>query len=115
MRLKSEIWVKAYLRRIAGEGAFAVVVRRGNDEAGAIYIKQSKLDGTATIFSPAPAGFDAVAVERQWIAYFGDKSVSEAEADEYLAQQAIYDTDIWVIEVEDRCGRHFMEDWLAQS
>ena len=115
MRLKSEIWVKAYLRRIAGEGAFGVVVRRGNAEAGAIYIKQAKLDGTARIFAPAPAGFAAVAQDRQWVCYFGDTVTSEQDADAYLNQQAEYDPDIWVIEVEDRDGRHFMDDWLAPS
>ena len=115
MRLKSEIWVKAYLRRLAGEGLFAAVIRRGNAEAGAIYVKQSTLDGRARIFSPAPAGFDAVAQERLWISYFGDEPVSDSDADSYLAQQADYDPDIWVIEVEDRDGRHFMEDWLGDD
>ncbi len=114
MRVKSEIWVKAYLRRVQGAGAFCVVVRRGNDEAGAIYVKQVPLDGTARGFSPGPAGFDAVARDRHWICQFGDVSISEEQADAYLAQQAGYDPDIWVIEVEDRDGRHFMDEWLAQ-
>ena len=38
MRLKSEIWVKAYLRRCTVNGAMAVVVRHGDDDAGAIFI-----------------------------------------------------------------------------
>ena len=59
MRLKSEIWVKAYLRRSRHEGADAVLVRRGDEDAGAIYIKVSRLDGTASLFGPAPAGLDA--------------------------------------------------------
>ncbi len=115
MRLKSEIWVKAYLRRVAGEGAFCVVVRRGHDEAGAIFIKQTRLDGNALVFSPAPAGFDTGAEDRQWVATFGEEPVAEEKVDEYLTQQAKYDADIWVIEVEDREGRHFMEDWLSSS
>ena len=114
MRVKSEIWVKAYLRRVISEGAFAVVVRRGNDEAGAIYVKQVPLDGTACIFSPAPAGFDAVARDRQWVCHFGETVVREEQADRYLEQQASYDPDIWILEVEDRAGRHFMDEWLAQ-
>ena len=39
MRLKSEIWVKAYLRRCAVAGASGVVARHGDDDAGAIFIK----------------------------------------------------------------------------
>lgn len=113
MRLKAELWVKAYIRRLAGEGIFAVVARRGAEEAGAIYIKLNKLDGTAVVFAPAPTGFSAGGEERQWVAYFEPECVEEAKADGYLQQQAEFDSDIWVVEVEDRDGRHFMEDWLV--
>ena len=54
MRLKSAIWVAAYVRRCYVEGASAVVRRRGAEEAGAIFIKISRLDGTAALFAPAP-------------------------------------------------------------
>ena len=46
MRLKAEIWIKAYIRRCAAAGAAAVVVRHGDDDAGAIFIRVSRLDGT---------------------------------------------------------------------
>ena len=59
MRLKSGIWVAAYLRRCAVEGAAAVLRRRGAEEAGAIFIKVDRLDGTADIYGPAPqSAFD---------------------------------------------------------
>ncbi len=54
MRLKSAIWVAAYIRRCNGEGAFAAVRRRGAEDAGAIFIKLNRLDGTAELFAPAP-------------------------------------------------------------
>ena len=44
MRLKSGIWVAAYIRRCQVEGAQAVLRRRGAEEAGAVFIKVSKLD-----------------------------------------------------------------------
>jgi len=59
MRLKSAIWVAAYVRRCNVEGAFAAVRRRGAEEAGAIFIKLNRLDCTAELFAPAPqAVFD---------------------------------------------------------
>src|SRR5690348_11674941 len=59
MRLKSGIWVSAYLRRCQIEGASAVLRRRGAEEAGAIFIKVSRLDGSADLYGPAPqAMFD---------------------------------------------------------
>ena len=54
MRLTSAIWVSAYIRRCHLEGAFAVVRRRGAAEAGAIFVKLDRLDGTAALFAPAP-------------------------------------------------------------
>ena len=54
MRLKSGIWVAAYIRRCQVEGAQAVLRRRGAEEAGAVFIKVSRLDGTADVYGPAP-------------------------------------------------------------
>ena len=56
MRLRTEFWVKGYLRRCVVEGASAVVVRHGDDDAGAIFIKVNRLDGTCVVFGPAPGG-----------------------------------------------------------
>ena len=66
MRLKSAIWVAAYLKRAQQAGAFAGVVQRGDDAAGAIFIKINRLDGTADLFAPAMPSLDAVSSERRW-------------------------------------------------
>ncbi len=73
MRLKSGIWVAAYLRRCNVEGAFAAVRRRGAEEAGAVFIKVSRLDGTATLYGPAAQStFDeAQPAERNFTAVLG--------------------------------------------
>jgi hypothetical protein len=115
MRLKSEMWVKAYLRRCQHEGAAAVLVRRGDRDAGAIYIKVSRLDGTAALFGPAPAGLEEAREERRWQACLERHTVAEAEADAYLERQTDFDPDIWIVAVEDRQGRHFLEDWLMSD
>jgi hypothetical protein len=113
MRLKSEIWVKAYIRRCRVAGVDALLVRRGDADAGAIYIKVSRLDGTALLFGPAPAGLEAVREERRWEACLRQQPAPEAEADAWLERQASFDSDIWIVAVEDRDGRHFLDDWLA--
>jgi hypothetical protein len=114
MRLKSEIWVKAYLRRCQHEGADAVLVRRGDADAGAIYIKISRLDGTAGLFGPAPAGHDEAREDRRWQLCLQREPTPETEADAYLERQIAFDPDIWIVAVEDRQGRHFLDDWLAK-
>jgi hypothetical protein len=111
--LKSEIWVKAYLRRCRVEGADALLVRRGDADAGAIYIKVSRLDGTAALFGPAPAGLDEAREDRRWEPCLKGGCAAETEVDAFLERQIGFDADIWIVVVEDRAGRHFLDAWLA--
>lgn len=110
MRVKSEIWVKAYIRRCFGEDAPAHVVRRGDSEAGAIFIKVNLLDGRVLLCGPAPAGLAHGDGGRLWAAPLGEAPVPESEADAYLRRQAAFDPDFWVVEIEDPAGRHFLGD-----
>jgi hypothetical protein len=109
MRLKSGIWVAAYLRRCQVEGVAAVLRRRGAEEAGAIFIKVSRLDGNADLYGPAPqSAFDeARPSERIFTVALADKPEADIEA--YLARQIRFDPDLWIVEAEDRAGRSFLD------
>ncbi len=111
MRLKSGIWVAAYLRRCAAEGAYAVVRRRGAEEAGAVFVKVDRLDGTADVFAPAPqsAFADAHPADRAFVAALPAPPAADADAEAYLARQIRFDPDLWIVEVEDRAGRNFLD------
>jgi len=111
MRLKSGIWVAAYVRRCFVEGVFAAVRRRGADEAGAIFIKVDRLDGTADVYAPAPqAAFsEQHPADRAFSGALKAMPASEADAEAYLARQIRFDPDAWIIETEDRAGRHFLD------
>ncbi len=111
MRLKSALWVAAYLRRCHVEGVFAVVRRRGAEEAGAIFVRISRLDGTSDLFGPAPqSAFDAPpGVERMFGASLAAQPAPDAAVDAYLVREVKFDPDIWIVEVEDRTGRHFLD------
>jgi hypothetical protein len=110
MRIKSEIWVRAYLRRCQSEGVPVVIVRRGDESAGAIFICVDRLDGTVALYGPAPAGLTGSESDRRWTRCFQSPAVGEAEASRYLARQREFDPDLWIIEIEDRAGRHFLGD-----
>ena len=90
MRLKSAIWVAAYIRRCHLEGAFAAVRRRGAEEAGAIFVKLNRLDGTAELFGPAPqtAFDDARPADRLFSACIAGQPVPEAKIEERLTRGA---------------------------
>jgi hypothetical protein len=111
MRLKSAIWVSAYIRRCTVEGAYAVVARRGAEEAGAIFVKIDRLDGTADLFGPAPQSeFDeARPGDRAFIACLKAQPRPNDEIDKYVSRQIDFDPDIWIVEVEDRQGRNFLD------
>lgn len=113
MRLRAEFWVKGYIRRCAIEGAAAVVVRHGDDDAGAIFIKVDRLDGTCFVFGPAPAGLEGAESDRRWTPRLAPSGVDCAAAEAFLAREANFDSDLWLIEVEDRRGRHFLDDCLV--
>lgn len=114
MRIKSEIWVRAYLRRCQSESVPVVIVRRGDEAAGAIFICVDRLDGSVCLYGPAPAGLSEIDTERRFVNCFESRSVSVAEAGRYLARQQEFDSDLWIVEIEDRAGRHFLGDSLKE-
>lgn len=114
MRLKAEIWVKAYLRRCAVQGASGVVVRHGDDDAGAIFIRIVRSDFKVAIFSPAPAGTKDADWDRRWVKNFDGAFVDEVEAQQFLDRERRFDSDLWIVEIEDREGRHFLGDDLLE-
>ena len=111
MRLKSAIWVAAYLRRHHIEGTFAVLRRRGAEEAGAVFIKIDRLDGTAALFGPAPqtAFEESRPADRAFSPCFVNQPVPVGDVEAYLVRQLRFDPDLWIIEVEDRSGRHLLD------
>jgi|SRR6185295_8712557 len=113
MRLKTGIWVAAYIRRCNVEGIFAAVRRRGADEAGAIFIKIDRLDGTGSLYGPAPQSvFDeAQPADRMFVVLLGrDAPATEADIEGRLAKEIRFDPDLWIIEIEDRAGRSFIDN-----
>ena len=110
MRLRADIWVSAYLRRCAVEGAVATLRRRGAAEAGAIFVKIDRLDRSAALFAPAPQSeLASHGVERLWARAHKDEWVDEAEVEKRLTREIAFDPDLWIVEVEDRQGRHWLD------
>jgi hypothetical protein len=113
MRLKTGIWVAAYLRRCNVEGVFAAVRRHGAEEAGAIFVKINRLDGTGVLYGPAPqSAFDeAQPADRLFVVLVGrDTPAAEADIEARLTKEIRFDPDLWIIEVEDRVGRNFIDN-----
>ena len=103
-RLTARFWVDAYLARLRLQDIPAFVVAHGDDTGGAVLVKLSTLDGRAVLFQRS---FDLMSGERKWVELAaGD----EPEVDATVTRQRSFDPDLWVIEVEDRQGRHLLDE-----
>ena len=104
MSVKAALWCEAYLRRCNAAGLFAVLVRRGAEEAGSIFVKVNRLDGRVMLYGAPPGPSYDETGERRWLALMGSDPMPERDVEEYLARIRKIDPDIWILEVEDRNG-----------
>lgn len=102
-RLTARFWVDAYLARLRMYNIPAFVVAHGDDTGGAVLVKLATLDGKAVVFQRS---FDLVSGDLVWIELCAG---AERDVDDAVARQRGFDPDLWVIEVEDRAGRHLLD------
>ena len=102
-QLKAGFWTSALIRRAESGGAFAAVVKRGDKDAGACLVKVRHLDGNAALYRP----IRNMKGERVWLPKGPE---TEAEIDIYINSRVDDDPDLWVVEIEDRKGRHFLTE-----
>lgn len=102
-RLKTHIWTGALLRRAQAAGAFVYIAQKGDPDSGIAMIKVCTLDGQAALYAP----------ERNFAGESGYRQTAkgdERDMDEKIRNRAKMDPDLWVIEIEDREGRHFLTE-----
>jgi hypothetical protein len=104
-RLKAGIYVRALIRRAEVEGAQAYVARKGIEESGAVILKLNRLDGSVLVLTQARRGEGDLV----WTRPLGDWS-DEDRATAYLDRQIKFDPDLWIVEIEDRQGRAFVDE-----
>ena len=107
-RLKTEIRVAAHMRRARGEGAFATVARKGDPDAGAVAVKVFLRPGAALLFVQS-RDLDGNLIWRN--PFEGDAQTDDTEprVDKWLEKEIAIDPDLWIVEIEDRDGRAFLD------
>jgi hypothetical protein len=91
------------------EGAYAALRRRGAAEAGAIFVKIDRLDGSAALLGPAPQSEMPVGVDRLFTRLHREEWIAPADIEERVIREIKFDPDLWFVEVEDREGRSFLD------
>lgn len=111
-RLPARLWTDALIRRASLAGASAFVLQHGDDERGDVLIKVARLDGTAAAYAPSmnlegERVFLNLAVQ--------GVGPEEAAVDDYVRRAKARDSDLWIIEIEDRQGRHFLTEEVEEA
>lgn len=108
-RLKTDLWVRAYLRRLELANIPAYITRRGQPDLGNVMVKCATLDGNARLWArqtnlmTGASGWQVLA------------EGPEPEVDASAMKQRSFDPDLWLIEIESREGRTLLnEDGLRE-
>lgn len=109
-RLRSDFFVAALLRGCASQGASAVLRRRGSAEAGAIFVVVDNLAGGLALYGAAPQSeMPKGGIDRQFSKLHREALIDSATVEARLAKQVSFDSDIWIVEIEDQLGRSFVD------
>lgn len=99
---RADIWVAAFVRRHNNLGHLCVVARRGDPVAGQVFLLLDHLNGSVSLFTPAPSAArrDDDGADRVFERRFDH--VEPQRAQERIAREADFDPDLWVVELEMR-------------
>lgn len=109
MRLRSDFFASALIRRCSVEDVVAVLRRRGAAEAGAIFVKVDRLDGTADLYGPAPQSLVDEESGHDRLFNRLREAAPVPDVEEKIQREIRFDPDLWLIEIEDRAGRAFID------
>jgi hypothetical protein len=99
--LRSDLWCGVFVRRHNNLGNMCVVARRGDPIAGQVYIEVDHLDGTRSLFTPAPmvsrkADDSSLVFQRRF------DHASPDKVSERIAREVEFDPDLWVLSIDMR-------------
>ena len=101
MRVTTEFFVAALVRRTFGTGGFAAVLKRGATEAGAVFVVARSRQGELALFAPAPqTSYEAGRPEDRRFRRL-DLPGEQAAIDARLQREERFDSDIWIVEIEE--------------
>ena len=107
MRITSELFVKALCRTARGQGAFAYVTHKGAESAGAVFIATDNMQGSMSLYGPAIQMMLEDDGERRFECVI--ENGTRADIEIKMASEIKFDQDLWLVEIEDRDARPFVE------
>ena len=109
--LKSEIIINAGIRAAERNFINAYVIKSGDRDAGAIFVKIDTLDGKAKLFARSITyDFDNDKSKVSFEDLYSSKSMSVNEIDIRISKEIEIDRDCWVVEIENKKGDNPFEN-----
>ena len=109
--LKSETIINAGIRKAEKNLTSAYVIKRGDEQAGAIFVKIDTLDGFSKLFSrniKYDLNNDKEIIE--FADLYPQKRITTQEIDKRISREIEIDRDCWVVEIEDKNGFNSFEN-----
>jgi hypothetical protein len=99
MRVTSDLFVSALLRRLFSAGGYGAILNRGATEAGAIFVTCRLRTGETILYGPAAqTSYDSARPDERFFAEI--LKGEEAQVGARLDKERRFDPDIWVVEIE---------------
>ena len=111
MRVTTDLWVSALVRRALSSSGFAAILQRGATEAGAVFVLTRDRFGEVTLYGPAlQTSYDNARPDER---LFGklETTLDEEVVIKRLEREKKFDPDIWVVEIEP--GSEPVEELIA--
>lgn len=109
-RLKAGFRASAIMRRAQLAGHFAALVKRGDEDAGALMLQLEYADRHIDLLMEANRGDGA----RIWRCLNGTTPVDAARAAELMAKEKRIDPDLWIIAVEMNGAASFLDETVVR-
>jgi hypothetical protein len=100
--LRTDLWVAAFVRRHNDLGRFCVIARKGDPVAGQVFLEVDHLNGSVSLYTPAPAALRGDEADRIFQRRFDHVEPEKVRA--RIDQEQGFDPDLWVISLEMRNG-----------
>lgn len=100
MRLTSDMFVSALMRRVFNDGGYCAVEKKGAHDAGAIFIRVIHKDGCESLYGPAPQSFlsnELDSSERLFECRLSH--ATPLDVSELMAKEQRFDHDIWILDI----------------
>lgn len=104
MRVTTRLFVDALLRRARAQGGFAAVLRKGAEEAGAVFIIARTQEGQQTLYAPAMQLSYGEGAPDERLFEKRKSDLADAQIAEWMEREGRIDPDFWAVELEDVSG-----------